>query len=896
MSDLRTENRRSDSPQPDAPDAEGQGNHTRIEKNAKSSKPMSKQVILRCSLYGMLAVVATGAAIGLVSNSLFAADGISTSAFDKENQLLFPDWKPMFEDPATAPARPAANGQKAGAVEEVMTLAPAETLDEAIRVAALKQGSERIKALASLWKHYAQDVMYNMLTTRIEKRTLEEATLAAEILALGADAGERKLTEMLTGSDERLADRTAFALANAGSVAVQVFGQVLETASGKPQYRAAWGLGQVGGAEAAQLLATQSRHPELRMRVTVLDALAATAPADRKGLLLAFGDDPHPTLKRRVAEIYAQEPNPESLGVLQRLAQEVSPDVRIAAVVALGQQKGGPAFVQPLLTDPLGAIRAEAARIMAEGTDDAQRAELLKSRDSVVRLAAFEALEPRSDVSPEIFVAMLGEPDAGVRGRALQKVLTSQSANTASVAAAFLADGEGVIQHKALDWLTSQQKLAPRMLTPLADTGVATAQKQAVEQLLAWNTPEALEVLGYFSRVPDAALRQQVASRMSKNPSTWSLESIARVMKDPDETVRRTALMALQQRPEDEAMQLLVRFLQDDSAALRLEAANALGRRRDPRSAIALGQRSVDTSEDVRKASVRALKSICDDVSAGAIVAYLQDSSPEVREQALTSLVKIGTPVALGFVGEVSRHPNADLRRSAIQMLQVEGRKENAKRAVVAAQLTQFFQDPLQEVQIAAMEATGKVAHGEAIQALAVMSTRQETNVRLVAVDALRQVRDGRAVQALDIYRADEAVAVRQGAYRGLAQVGGSKGYELLLEGLEDPAEGVRTTVIQQVAELRLGMSVPKLTERLKTAEFHEQRQIIHALGKIRSPEATAALVELTASKGLIGSVMAKQALDEATSLNAEAFEQRAFEEAKERASKQKRFWGKPRL
>lgn len=857
-----------------------------------------KYFILRCSAYGAFAVLAAGSIISLTSGPSTAAGADSFNQnFDNKQMLVFPNWRPMFEEPTKA--APSPDG-KTVQVEEVMTYAPAETLDEAIRVANLKEGPERRASLAALWRRYAPSAMYDLLVTRIEKRSLEEATLAAEILALGEATGEGKLVELLTSPDDRMADRSAFALAKTGAVATHAFGTVLKTGSGTAQYRAAWGLGQIGGPEAAALLSTQAQHPEVRMRLMVVEALGAMAPADRPGLLLAFGQDSHPAIRRRVAEIYALEPAAESLGFLQQMQTESAVDMRTAAVVALGQQPGGAVFVTPSLKDSVEAIRAEAARILADAGSSGDRQALMTDQDGVVRHAAFEALESRTDVPVAVFVAMLHDPEVEYRTRALDRVLRSPEAaqspqEAASSVAAFLADSEGSTQLKSLSWLTSSKVLEPRMLLPLADTGVASAQKQAVDQLLAWNTPEANDVLANFAYVPDAALRQAVAARLGKNPAGWSLEALARVMKDPDEQVRRNALRALQSRPEDEAVMLLTRFLQDDSASLRKEAALTLGSRRDPRTAIALGQRASDTSEEVRQASVRALRLIGDDVAAGALVAYLHDSNQAMRVSALDALMKIRTPTALGFVGEVSQHPDSDLRREAIARLQAEGRTEGGKRSLAASNLTRFFADPSAELQVAAISATGSVAHGDAVQALAALAARPEPSTREVAVDALRRVRDNRAVQALELYRNDSEVAVRQGAYRGLAQVGGSQGYELLLKGLDDPSEGVRTTVIEQVADLRLGVSVPMLAERLKKADFPEQRAIIQALGKIRSPEAAQVLVELTAEPGALTPLMAKKALDTVLDFDPELFKKRVLEEEAASMPKQKR-WGRPKM
>lgn len=846
-----------------------------------------RNYILRSSLYGLVGVVAAGVVIGSISQSLQAADGgIPSGAFNDKDELVFPNWKPMFEEPSSnAPAAPSQDGET---TEEVIQLAPAETLDEAIRVASYKEGEERQEAFATLWRRYSKSVMLELLTTRIEKRSLEEATVAAAIFSVDERVGIPHLLELMNASDERLADRTTFALAKIGRSAVPIFGTLLQTSSGKTQYRAAWGLGQAGGSEAARMLATQARHPEVRMRTIVLDALAATAPADRQGLLLAFADDPHPGLRRRMAELYAVEPDEAAIPALQKLARESLPDVRVAAVVALAAQPGADKLLEEHLSDPLEAIRSEAARSLALVAKPSRARELLRQRDPVVRLAAFDGVEARQDLDVSIYTALLEAPEVELRQRALARVLDQDGAAQVETVAAFLADADGDVQLKALGWLQAKQVLKPSMLLPLSETGVRQAQGLAIDQLLSWNTTDALDVLGYFAYVPDLAQRQRVVARLGRDPNKLPFATLARLATDADVKVRRTALDALIARPEDESARLMIKFLEDAESTLRRDAANALGMRRDSRAAIALGQRSADSNKEVREASVRALKLISDDLAAGALVAYLDDNDPALREQALRSLVNIRTPVALGFVGEVAHQSNVELRALAIDLLQAEGRRDGGVKALAAAQLTQFFQDPNPTLQLAAIDATGRVAHGEAVAALAKLSDRSNPEVRLVAVDALRRVRDNRAVEALDIYRHDEAVAVRQGAYKGLAQVGGSKGYAKLIEGLSDDNESVRTTVIESLGELELGMSVPALSDRLKTASFGEQKAIIAALGKIRTHEARAVLIDLAASKGLFNALLAQQALEAPRTFNPAEYKRKLIQEQQE-SSKQKK-------
>ncbi|MFM7201892.1 MAG: HEAT repeat domain-containing protein [Myxococcota bacterium] len=846
--------------------------------------------ILRSSLYGLVGVVAAGVVIGSISQSLQAADGgIPSGASNDQDELAFPNWKPMFDEPSgNAPADPSQDGE---ATEEVIQLAPAETLDEAIRVASYKEGEERQQAFANLWRRYSKSVILELLTTRIERRSLEEATVAAAIFSVDERVGIPHLLELMNASDERLADRTTFALAKIGRSAVPIFGTLLQTSSGKTQYRATWGLGQSGGSEAARMLATQARHPEVRMRTIVLDALAATAPADRQGLLLAFADDPHPGLRRRMAELYAVEPDEAAIPALQKLARESLPDVRVAAVVALAAQPGADKLLEEHLSDPLEAIRAEAARSLALLAKPSRARELLRQRDPVVRLAAFDGIEARQDLDVSIYTALLEAPEVELRQRALARVLDQDGTAQVETVAAFLADADGDVQLKALGWLQAKQVLKPSMLVPLSETGVRRAQGLAIDQLLSWNTADALDVLGYFAYVPDLAQRQRVVARLGQDPNKLPFATLARLATDADVKVRRTALAALIARPEDESARLMIKFLADAESTLRRDAANALGMRRDSRAAIALGQRSMDSSKEVREASVRALKLISDDLAAGALVAYLDDNDPALREQALRSLINIRTPVSLGFVGEVAHKSNVELRALAIDLLQAEGRREGKElgtKALAAAQLTQFFQDPNPTLQLAAIDATGRVAHGEAVAALAKLSDRSNPEVRLVAVDALRRVRDNRAVEALEIYRHDEAVAVRQGAYKGLAQVGGSKGYAKLIEGLKDDNESVRTTVIESLGELELGMSVPALTDRLQTASFGEQKAIIAALGKIRTSDARAVLIDLAASKGLFNALLAQQALDNPRTFNAAEYKRQIRQEQQEQ-SKQKK-------
>lgn len=818
----------------------------------------------RGSLVAFASGVLAASVIGFASPVLMAAEGAQGSkAFDPAGMMLFPDWQPLFEEQKPVAPKQVSEGKTAIETEEIVTLAPAETLDEAIRVAALKVGVDRKIALGTLWNRYEHEAIFDLLLTRIEKRGMEDAVLACEILLQGSADAQDRLVALISGSNERVADRASVALAKAGPDAVAIFGQAMRSPVRSVQYRAVWGLGQAGGPDAANFLVSLSSHAEVRIRAMALEALIGMEAGDRPGLVAHFAYDDHPIMRRRVAEAYAQEYAPEALDVLARLAEDRDSGIRAAATVALAEQPGGTVLVEKRLRDEVAPIRAEAARVIAAASDDTRRGDLLRHADKVVRVAAFEALQDRLDVGVALYRAMLNESDDALRLQALQRVLASTEASAAAVASEFLADGDGRIQQVAFEALLSRGRLEPQMLIPLADSGTQTMQRKAVEQLIAWGTPQADEVLSQFSQVRDAKTRALVAARLATQPQTWTIAALQRLANDSDADVRRDALKALTQRPEDEAVEMIARFLEDSSASIRKDAATALGRKRDPRTAIALGARSRDTSVDVRKASVKALRLMADDVAAGALVSYLNDSDEIIRRDTVRNLVGIGTPISMGFVGELAQDSRQGMRQLALEALLAEGRRENGKTSLAATELSHFFQDPSRSLQLAAIDAAGQIAHGEAVEGLARLSDESETEVRLVAVDALRRVRDNRAVQALELYRDDSEVAVREGAYKGLAQVGGSQGYELLVAGLDDSNLNVRLSVIESLGELRLGLSVDKLAERLDSADAVEQKAIIEALGQIRSTKATAILVDLAASsKGVMPAIMAKKALE----------------------------------
>jgi HEAT repeat protein len=305
--------------------------------------------------------------------------------------------------PETTPERDAA-------AERVMIAALREALTGpdgvARRTAVEACGRARIHALAD--------------AVRLELASTSDPELRlAAITSVGALGDRAAAPALLAALHDDLAQRSRIALVRIGALvaigqalpASDIVRQVLE---GGPNPVALAALVLVPVPALAPKLAGWAMHGDTATRGAVCAALPAAAPASAAALIVRGLRDPDATVRATCADAAAREdrahPDPGMVRRLRELARDRDRSVRARAVAALG-------VLDP--THPVHAIDDPAPEVRAAFAPSATAAELRTlagDRDPDVRAAALTALGDRAG---ELAMRAAGDPSPTVRRAAI---------------------------------------------------------------------------------------------------------------------------------------------------------------------------------------------------------------------------------------------------------------------------------------------------------------------------------------------------------------------------------------------------------------------------------------------------------------------------------------------
>ena len=175
--------------------------------------------------------------------------------------------------------------------------------------------------------------LVEVLRTDPEPGVREAATWAISQRGTGVSA---TLGDALSGGDERARHSLAHVLGKLRDpAAVPALAPLLRDEAEQVAAKAAFSLGQVGGAGAAEALiaALGDRRPAVRDEVAAaLARLDGSSP-----LLIEALRDPAPEVRALAAEALGLAREPAGAGPLADLLRDGDPEVRFAALLALGQ-------------------------------------------------------------------------------------------------------------------------------------------------------------------------------------------------------------------------------------------------------------------------------------------------------------------------------------------------------------------------------------------------------------------------------------------------------------------------------------------------------------------------------------------------------------------------------
>ena len=264
--------------------------------------------------------------------------------------------------------------------------------------------------------------------------SMQRLALSALIESRVVGARE-KLTELNAGPDNAV-ERDAEAARNGDVNAAGRLNAAAATPDGGGSEFLATALAELGSSgEPGLMMLSRSRSPQVR--VAVAKAFGAQKSEQARTSLRQLEKDPDPLVRLWATVSLARHGDDQALNQVEKMLSSPAPDVQLAAAQAW-EGRSGPwvAVVRPLLENPDGLIRLQAARVIAPVDPESARRVLgaaLGDANPVVRYESAQTLESVGDSQPSILDLptlrqRLRDRDAHVRltvARALLKLARS---------------------------------------------------------------------------------------------------------------------------------------------------------------------------------------------------------------------------------------------------------------------------------------------------------------------------------------------------------------------------------------------------------------------------------------------------------------------------------------
>ncbi|WP_025321267.1 HEAT repeat domain-containing protein [Deferrisoma camini] len=369
---------------------------------------------------------------------------------------------------------------------------------------------------------------------------------------------------------------------------------------GNARRKAAEALGEMGGAEAVDLLAAAYRaeaEDAFGVKAACAVALGRTGRPEAAGPLAEMLGDRDYWVRRKAVEALESIPGPEAERALARAVGDDDPRVRAAALEALGRRGGATDLLRAGLDDDDPRVRAAALSALVQaGVPDSDRllAEALGEESWRVRLRAAALLAARGDARGREVLA--GAVRQGRHAGTAVREWSCLGAEAVPDLAALWADPEVAPPEKGriLEVLERLDcRASTRFFLSLAtDPGAAAGDRVRAVMVLfdrrgRLGAGDVRAVAGLLDE-PDPNLKAVALQILLDRGGPEFLAQIAPLAEHPNPVVRHFALqnLAAHGGPEHEAV--FVRALQDPKATNVRLAMETLGRIGSPAAIRAL--------------------------------------------------------------------------------------------------------------------------------------------------------------------------------------------------------------------------------------------------------------------------------------------------------------------
>lgn len=619
-----------------------------------------------------------------------------------------------------------------------------------------------------------------------------------QVLAHGKVDIVPALIDCLNSEDEDLRIYAALALGEQkDSRAIPALRVALQDSNSNVQYHAIDALGNLLAIEAVEDLVSLACGGDFFLAFPALDALRNISSHEGNSPKLAF--------------------------IATKLLPLLEDELLVAAVVDTLAFLGDASVVAPMATllnepDPPVSNLVNAIRVLYDRYENAYQ------EGNYIADLAFAAIRKQginnllanlNDAKPEelrAIVLLLGRSEGNPEtARALTRLLGEEMVR-ATVIEALVRYGKRVT-NLLIEQLSSDDLEVQRAaVIALGRIGDAEAVP-ALTQLLVQSEANSETNLQEFSHPPLPELMVVTANSLAQIGDRRAFDTLLSLIGHTDSAVRLAAVAALNSLGHPEMLNRMIALLQDADAYVRESAVKIAGYFAFNECVNLLLERCQDPAEDVRKAAIELIPYLENAPVLPTLVNALERETPKVRAAAARALGQMDCTIAYSYLLKALRDKDPWVRYYAARAIGWNGYAEAID---ILAELA--HRDPSMIVRIAAVEALGQIGGPRVVSFLAPIVDDSNASNDLVraALTALGQVGHPNSLPPLLCALRSEDLFRRVCAVKALGKRGGQD-VESILQDLA--ATDADVTVVFAAIE---------------------------ALAQLATPEAIAALLELT--------------------------------------------------
>ncbi|MEO8179606.1 MAG: HEAT repeat domain-containing protein [Deltaproteobacteria bacterium] len=458
---------------------------------------------------------------------------------------------------------------------------------------------------------------------------------------------------------------------------------------------------------------------------------------------------------------------------------------------------------------------------------------LLEPADAPAALAAASALE-RLGRDSDLHIGQALREGNSLRRRVLLPII-----NRASVAAevtACLTDGDALVRSLACDALARAAAVeqVPALFPLLADPNARVVQA-AIAAIQSLGGAQTRELALAAARAGDPAVRRSALRILGYLGYPEALPIFVEALSDGDPRLAELALSGLAYLDLPRALEVLLTAAESPLERTRRASLRALGLvpRTDPRVSGRVLAAFTDRDAWVRYYACQAAGKLALSEATPAIVKLLDDEAGQVRVAAVEALSHLQNDLALEALCRLAEGQEPDLCRAALIGLGIAKRPEGVSRLLAATQSN----DPA--TRLVAISALAETGAPERVAALARAAEDADENVRAAALGFLSTEADPAATHILlDLVPATGDPG-RIGVLLARASAGRVRGLSSRLASTDEEGANLCCSLL---ARLRSPEATLALLETLSQGELVARKAAAVALASLRTPDALAAV------------------------------------------------------